>query len=582
MNDRPATMTKKLLIRDVTLRDGQQSLFATRMTQKQVERTLPGFKDAGFYALEVWGGAVPDSIMRYLHENPWYRLESIRRALGDDIPLTALSRGRNLFGYNPYPDEVINGFVKKSIESGLTIMRIFDALNDLNNIRSTVKFVKENGGIADCTIVYTVDPKYSTREKVKALLHAKVLPSKIFTKKYFLEKALELQEMGADIITIKDMAGLITPFRAGMLVRMIKQNVSVPVNFHTHCTPGYGLASTLMAIVNGVDIVDTALISFAGGTAAPAFELIQLFCDKMDIETGVNIEAVVGLDKELRTIRAELKEFDGYKAPREFNILTDKLPKDIDQMFEMAIAFAKADKEDDLLEVCHRIESWFGFPEPDAKICEAEVPGGMYSNMLAQLKALKMEKLLPRALELIPMVRLASGCPPLVTPTSQIVGVQAVNCALDELNGVPLYTTKSIQFVNLVKGVYGHTPVPVDPDFRFKLAGVKEETPYDTRFYKKQDNPVFEEYGGVKLALNEKEELLLELFPSVARDYLKKRMEDTYLAEIHRVEDEKRKKIEEEKLKYDILTPEAKQKRLLDGLYNYEWQSSEGETIGLS
>ena len=575
-------MKKQLLIRDVTLRDGQQSLFATRMTQKQVERTLPGFKEAGFYAMEVWGGAVPDSIMRYLHENPWTRLESIKAALGDTTKLTALSRGRNLFGYNPYPDEVILGFNRDAIQSGITIMRIFDALNDMDNIRSTVKFVKENGGMADCTLVYTVDPKYSTREKVKALFHAKVLPSKIFTKDYFLKKALELQEMGADIITIKDMAGLITPLRAGSLVRMIKQNVSLPLDFHTHCTPGYGLASTLMAIVNGADIVDTSLMSFAGGTAAPSFEIIQLFCNRMNIETGVNIDAVIGLDQILRSIRLELKEFDSYQMPREFNILTDTLPHDIDQMMEMAIAYAKADKEDDLLEVCHRLESWFGFPEPDKKICEAEIPGGMYSNMLAQLKQLKLEKLLPRALELIPLVRLASGCPPLVTPTSQIVGVQAVNCALDEANGVPLYTTKSIQFVNLVKGVYGRTPVPVDPDFRYKLAGVREETPYDTRFYKKQDNPVFEEYGGVKLALNEREELLLELFPSVARDFLKKRMEDTYLSEIHRVEEEKRLKIEAEKLKYDILSPEEKQKRLIDGLYNYEWSSTDGETIGLS
>ncbi len=575
-------MKKQLLIRDVTLRDGQQSLFATRMTQKQVERTLPGFKEAGFYAMEVWGGAVPDSVMRYLNENPWHRLESIHNALGNTTLLTALSRGRNLFGYSPYPDDVISGFNRNAIKSGISIMRIFDALNDLDNIRSTVKYVKENGGIADCTLVYTVDPKYSTREKVKALFHAKVLPSKIFTKDYFLRKAIELQEMGADIITIKDMAGLITPLRAGMLVRMIKQNVSVPVDFHTHCTPGYGLASTLMAIVNGVDIIDTSLMSFAGGTAAPAFEIIQLFCHRMNIETGVNISAVVELDRELRAIRQELKELDSYKAPREFNILTDTLPRDIDQMMEMAIAYAKADKEDDLLEVCHRIENWFGFPDPDAKICEAEIPGGMYSNMLAQLKALKLEKLLPRALELIPLVRLASGCPPLVTPTSQIVGVQAVNCALDESNGVPLYTTKSIQFVNLVKGVYGRTPVPVDPEFRFKLAGVKVEMPYDTRFYKKQENPVFEEYGGVKLALNEKEELLLELFPSVAHDYLKKRMEDTYLDEIHRVEEEKQEKIEAEKQKYNILSPEEKQKRLLDGLYNYNWSSSEGETIGLS
>jgi pyruvate/oxaloacetate carboxyltransferase len=573
---------KMLLIRDVTLRDGQQSLFATRMTQKQVEHTLPGFKDAGFYAMEVWGGNVPEAMLRYLNENPWDRLEKIKEVIGDSTLLAGMSRGRNLFGYNPYPESVINGFHRNAIKSGIAIMRVSDTLNDLNNIRPTIANIKENGGIADCAVVYSVDPKYSTREKVKALLHAKVLPTKIFTKDHFLQKAIELQEMGADIITIKDMAGLITPFRAGTLVRMLKQKISVPVDFHTHCTAGYGLASTLMAIVNGADIVDTALMSFAGGNAAPAFELIQLFCNRMHIKTGVNIKAVIQLDHELRAIRRELKEFDTYEFPREFNILTDILPRDIDQMMEMAIAYAKADKEDDLLEVCHRIESWFGFPEPDLKIGDAKIPGGMYPNMLSQLKQLKLEKLLPRALELVPLVRLASGCPPLVTPASQIIGVQAVNCAVDEEKGSPLYATKSIQFVNLVKGIYGRTPVPIDPEFRFKLAGVKDEIPYDIKFYKKQENPVFDEYGGVKLALNEKEELLLELFPTLAHEYLEKRMEDTYLDEIHRVEEEKRIKLEEEKQKYNILSPEQKQKRLLDGLYNYEWSSSDGETIGLS
>jgi pyruvate/oxaloacetate carboxyltransferase len=578
-------MKKRLLIRDVTLRDGQQSLFATRMNQQQVDRTLPGFREAGFYALEVWGGAVPDSVMRYLHENPWDRLEIIHKEIGEASLLTALSRGRNLFGYNPYPDDVIEGFNRNAIHSGISIMRVFDALNDTDNIRSTVKFVKENGGIADCTVVYTVDPKYSTKDRIRALLHAKILPSHIFSKEYFLGRAKEFEKMGADMITVKDMAGLITPGKAGRLVKMLKQNISVPIDFHTHCTPGYGLAATLMAIVNGVDIVDTALMSFAGGSAAPAFELIQLFCDRMDIDTGVNIEAVVNLDSELRAIRLELAEFDSTKAfPREFNILTDKLPHDIEQMFELAIAYAKSDKEDDLLEVCHRIESWFGFPEADDKIRDAEIPGGMYSNMLAQLKQLKLEKLLTRAMELIPMVRLVSGCPPLVTPTSQIVGVQAVNCTIDEAKGDPIYTTKSIQFVNLVKGVYGHTPVPIDPEFRYKIAGVRDETPYDTRYYRRQENPVFEEYGGIKLAKDEKEELLLELFPSVAADFLKKRMEDAYLAEIHMIEEEKYRKLEEEKQKYEILTPEQKEQRLLDGLYNYHWSSfsEDDPTIGHS
>lgn len=575
-------MKKELLIRDVTLRDGQQSLFATRMNQKQVERVLPGFKEAGFYAMEVWGGSVPEAMLRNLNENPWERLEKIKETLGDSTLLTGMSRGRNLFGYNPYPDSVISGFARHSIQSGVTIMRVSDALNDLENIRPSISFIKENGGIADCAVVYSVDPKYSTREKVKALLHARVLPTKVFTKDHFLQKAIELQEMGADIITIKDMAGLITPFRAGTLVRMLKQKIKVPVNFHTHCTAGYGLASTLMAIVNGANIVDTALMSFAGGNAAPAFELIQLFCNRMNIKTGVNVNAVIQLDQELRAIRRELKEFDNFEFPREFNILTDVLPHDIDQMMEMAIAYAKSDKTDDLLEVCHRIENWFGFPEPDLKIADAKIPGGMYPAMLEQLRQLKLEKLLPRAIELVPLVRLASGCPPLVTPVSQIIGVQAVNCAVDEFKGNPMYTTKSIQFVNLVKGVYGHTPVPVDPEFRFKLAGVKGEIAYDTKFYKKQENPVSEEYGDVKLALNEKEELLLELFPAVAREFLYNRMEATYLEEIHRVEEEKRLKIEEEKRKYNILSAEEKQKRLLDGLYNYEWSSSEGETIGLS
>ena len=575
-------MKKQLLIRDVTLRDGQQSLFASRMTQKQVERTLPGFKNAGFYAMEVWGGSVPEAMLRNLDENPWNRIDEIKEAIGDSTLLAAMSRGRNLFGYNPYPENVISGFTSHAIQSGITIMRVADALNDLENIRPSIKFIKENGGIADCAVVYSVDPKYSTREKVKALLHARVLPTKLFTKDHFIQKAIELQEMGADIITIKDMAGLITPFRAGTLVRMLKQKISVPVDFHTHCTAGYGLASTLMAIVNGADIVDTAIMSFAGGTSAPPFELVQLFCNRMNIKTGVNIKAVIQLDQELRAIRRELKEFDNYDFPREFNILTDILPHDIAQLMEMAIAFAKADKGDDLLEVCHRIGSWFGFPEPDLKMAEAKIPGGMYPDMLAHLKQLKLENLLPRAIELVPLVRLASGCPPLVTPASQVIGVQAVNCAVDEENGKPLYTTKSIQFVNLIKGIYGHTPVPVDPEFRFKLAGVKDEIPYDTKFYKKQENPVNEEYGGVKLALNEKEELLLELFPAIAREFLQNRMESTYLEEIHRVEEEKRIKHEEEQQKYNILSPEEKQKRLLDGLYNYEWTSTDGETIGLS
>lgn len=563
-------MKRNLLIRDLTLRDGQQSLFATRMTQAQVDKVLPLYKDANFYAMEVWGGAVPDSIMRYLAENPWERLEKIKAAIGDSSRLTALSRGRNLFGYNPYPEEVIEGFCRFAVQSGVGIMRIFDALNDVENVKASIKYVKENGGIADATVCYTVDPHFSSRDRIKALLHAKLLPNNIFTDDYFLNKALEMEALGADMITIKDMAGLIPPVRSGRLISLFKQKLKVPVDFHTHCTPGYGLASSLMAIINGVDILDTSIMNFAGGPAAPAFELIQLFCNKLNIETGVNQEVVVKINNILRDIRVEMADIDSYKMfPREFDITRDKLPRDIDDLFELSIAYAKSNKEEELLDCCQKIERYFKFPEPDENVKFAEIPGGMYTNMLSQLKALKLEKLLPRTLEIIPTVRLAAGCPPLVTPTSQIVGVQAVNCIIDENKNQPFYTTKSIQFVNLVKGSYGHTPIPIDPEFRYKIAGVKEETPYDTRNYKKQDNPVFPEYGDVKLAENPKDELLLELFPAVASDFLKKRVIDKYLSEIHRVEEEKLQKHLKEKQEYESLSKEEKEKRLLEGLTKF-------------
>ncbi|HNX08368.1 MAG TPA: carboxylase, partial [Bacteroidales bacterium] len=368
----------------------------------------------------------------------------------------------------------------------------------------------------------------------------------------------------------KDMAGLIPPIRTGRLISLLKQRLKIPVDFHTHCTPGYGLASSLMAIINGVDILDTSIMTFAGGPAAPAYEVIQLFCNKLGVETGVNQEVVVKINNILCDIRTEMADIDSYKMfPREFDITTDVLPRDIDDLFELAIAYAKSNKEDELLECCHKIDRYFKFPEPNENVKFAEIPGGMYTNMLSQLKALKLEKLLPRTLEIIPTVRLAAGCPPLVTPTSQIVGVQAVNCIIDENKGQPFYTTKSIQFVNLVKGSYGHTPIPIDPEFRYKIAGVKEETPYDTRNYRKQDNPVFPEYGDVKLAENPKDELLLELFPAVATDFLKKRVENKYLSEIHRIEEEKHQKYMKEKQAYESLSKEEKEKRLMEGLTKF-------------
>ena len=504
-------MAQKLLIRDLTLRDGQQSSFATRMTQQQIDRVLPFYKDANFYAMEVWGGAVPDSVMRYLNENPWDRLEKIKAVVGNVSKLTALSRGRNLFGYAPYTDEIIEGFCRNSIESGLGIMRIFDALNDVNNVKSTIKYVKKYGGIADCAVCYTIDPKYPKLGLLDKL-KGKKNPEPVFTNAYFLDKAKQMAALGADMVTIKDMSGLIQPSRIAELIPLFKQNLSIPVDFHTHCTPGYGLGAVLMAIIKGVDIVDTNIWNFAGGTGAPAIELVYIFCKKLGVELDVNMEAVAKINKELYGIRKELEAVDASKQfPNPFNPLTDQLPAEIDKEFDKAIEAAKANNEEALLNACHAIEAYFNFPKPNELVKKAEVPGGMYSNMVAQLKQLNSMDILEKAMELIPTVRLAAGLPPLVTPTSQIVGAQAVNCALDIKAGKPMYSNQM------------------------------------------QPNPELPEAGGVKLAANEKEVLLLELFPQVAKNFLTKQKVAAYEAQ-HKADAPQAEKVVAEEKKNEPIT----------------------------
>lgn len=564
---------KKILIRDLTLRDGQQSLFATRVKQEQIDKVLPLFKEANFYAMEVWGGAVPDSVMRFLNENPWDRLEKIKAGIGKTSKLTALSRGRNLFGYNPYPDEVIKGFNENSVKSGVDIMRIFDCLNDVNNMKSTIKYIKKSGGIADCAVCYTIDPKFTSAQKMKYLFKGKKIPKDIFTIDYFVQKAKLMEELGAGIITIKDMAGLIPPSMAGEMVRSMKKNLKIPIDYHTHCTPGYGLASALMAMINGADIIDTNIYYFSGGSAAPAIELVQIFAKKLGIDTGLNMKAISKINKELKIIRQGLSDFDPYKEmPIDFDFIKDKLPKNIDQLFDKAIDLAKKDvNEEELLNTIHQIEDYFNFPKPNEKVKDAEIPGGMYTNMLAQLKQLKLEELFDRVLKTVPMVRIDAGCPPLVTPSSQIIGAQSVNCVIDQNNKKPFYTKTTVQFINLVKGCYGKTPLPVDPKFRKKIAGVDQEMDYDTSNYKKQDNPTLAEFDNVKLAKDYKEELLLELFPAVATTFLKKQIEkhynDVVLAD-KKAKDDKHRKA---KAEFDNLSPEKKEKLLEKGLYNYDW-----------
>lgn len=519
------------------MRDGQQSLFATRMSQSTIDRLLPLYENAGYYILEVWGGAIPDSVMRYLDESPWNRLRKASEAMKGKSLLSALSRGRNLFGYVPYPNSVLEGFYKEAIKNGLNVMRIFDALNDIDNIKDSIKMINELGGIADGAVCYTVDPKEEETPKasgfgakLKGLFGSKPkAPEKIFTDEYFVDKAVEMERLGAKIITLKDMAGLVSPLRAASIISKLKANVSVPVDFHTHCTPGYGLASSVMAMIHGVDILDTNIWWFGGGSAAPAIELIYIFANRLGIEVEVNMEAVGAIRNELLNARKELKQFDlAAQLPIAFDPLNDVLPDNISAEFDKAIACAKANDEEGLLAACHAIEDYFCFPKPNELVKNAEVPGGMYSNMVAQLKALQASELLDDAMKLIPKVRRDAGLVPLVTPTSQIVGSQAVSLAMDRKKGNPDYSNKSNQFISLVKGEYGHTPVPVDPSFREMITGDATEYPYDVSKYVAPENPVLDDLGGVKLASNDEEYLLLQLLPTVAKTFLRKRRQEEY------------------------------------------------------
>lgn len=513
--------TTQLSLRDVTLRDGQQSLFATRMTQAQVDRVLPFYRSAGFPYLEVWGGAVPDSVMRFLGENPWHRLEKVKAAVGSSAKLTALSRGRNLFGYAPYPDAVIEGFARHAVSAGVDVMRVFDALNDLDNVASSIRGIRAAGGEADGAVCYTVDPVVSTIDRLRALVRGNFMPRRIFGLAYFVERAKALEAQGASMVTVKDMAGLLDPASCAALIPRLKAELAVPVCLHTHCTPGYGLATVVTALLHGVDIVDTAILPFSGGPAAPSYELVQLFADRLGLETGIDRAAVGRIGAELRIIRGELAAFDEIRSlPRPLDLSRDHLPPSDERLVDAALEAARAGRWTDLLTATRALEASMGLPAPDDTVRTAQIPGGMYTNMLAQLKGLSLEHLVPQVLALVPRVRWDAGCPPLVTPTSQIVGAQAVNCVVDVARGQPMYTTVSNQFRDLVRGIYGRTPVPVDPSFRERIAGVRAETPYDIGLWRPQDVPLLPDCGHVSLTRSERERLLLELFPAVAKDFL--------------------------------------------------------------
>ena len=472
---------------DITLRDGHQSLFATRMNSRQIAEVVDDIARCGFYDLEVWGGATLDVCLRYLDENPFERLGMITAASKGHSLTRALCRGANLFGYQPYPADIIRDFSVAALQRGLDIMRIFDALNDPENIKVPVQAVKEAGGLVDGAVSYTTGP--------------------VFDVDYWAKTCKTYEDIGADMISVKDMAGLATPEAAWELIPALKNTLSVPVHWHSHCTPGYGHLTAVISMMLGVDAIDTCFMPFAGGSSHPSVELLHFFAERLGVDDGLNTEAFDSIDLRLRKIRTELCEFDSFKSriPCPFSP-SHELEKKADDII-VAIALGDLELATVLMQ---KLEDDLGFPPPDPAVRDAQVPGGMLSNMLSQLETFGMIDRLNDVLIEMAVVRESAGYVPLVTPTSQIVGVQAVNNVK-----FGRWQNNIIDYVRLVRGEFGQTPAPIDPAFREMITGSREEIRYDPSGFD-YSLPVTNDFTKDELYPDREHELCYYLFPKVA------------------------------------------------------------------
>ena len=442
----------KVFITDTILRDAHQSQAATRM---RIEDMIPGLKaldEVGYWSLECWGGATFDSCMRFLNEDPWERLRTLKAHL-PNTKLQMLFRGQNILGYKHYADDVVEAFCKKSIENGIDVVRIFDALNDPRNLEAAIKFVKEYGGMCEAAISYTVSP--------------------VHNQDYFVKLAMQLEKMGADTICIKDMANLLLPYDAYSLVKKLKENVSVPIHLHTHNTAGIGDMTNLMAIQAGVDIVDCALSPMANGTSNPATESLVATLKGTERDSGLDLEKLSDAAAHFRKVATKLKA-DGTLDPKVLNV--------------------------------------------DSNTLLYQVPGGMLSNLISQLKQANAEDKYYEVLAEVPRVRLDFGYPPLVTPTSQIVGTQAV---LNILSG-ERYKMITKESKGLLKGEYGQLPAEVNEEVRKKAIG--DEAPITVRPADLLE-PELEKYREETkdIAKCEEDVLSYALFPQVAEKFFKTR-----------------------------------------------------------
>ncbi len=447
-------MVTKLNIMDTTLRDAHQSLWATRMELGDMLPILPKMDKVGYWALEVWGGATFDTCLRFLDENPWDRLCVIKQNC-PNTPLAMLTRGQNLVGYRHYSREIVNRFIKASHENGIDMFRVFDALNDIRNVKDTADALNEHGGHFEGAISYTMSP--------------------VHTLDSYLEYAQQLKDLGANSICIKDMAGMLTPYRTERLVAALDKEIGLPVHVHCHYVGGMAPANYLKAAEAGAAIVDTASAPLAFGNSQPATEMIVAALKESSYDTGLDLELLFEIAEYWETVRKKGK----YK--RGISTLTHM------------------------------------------KVYSHQVPGGMMSNLVSQLEIQKASNRLHEVLEEIPRVRAEVGFPPLVTPMSQIVGTQAV---FNVLTG-KRWSVVSKEMKDYIAGYYGKAPGPIDQDVMKSVLGENEPLPADIApgsLVKTTFDEVAEEIGD--LAQSEEDVLMYALFPNEARAYLEKHRQE--------------------------------------------------------
>ena len=445
---------KPVQIMETVLRDGHQSLCATRMRIEDMLPQLEALDAVGYKALEAWGGATFDTCLRFLGEDPWERLDTLKANL--KTPIQMLLRGQNLLGYNHYSNDVVEKFVQKASQHGIGVFRIFDALNDVRNLKVAINAAlncPEKPEVQGC-LVYTISPVH-TNEK-------------------FVELAKELQDMGCHSICIKDMSGLLKPYVAEDLVKKLKAALDIPVELHTHCTSGFGHATYLKAIEAGVDVIDTALAPFSSDTSQPCTETMIRALEGTEYDTGIDVQQLTPISKHFLSVKKRIID--------EFNLK--------------------------------------GYFDINPNVLDFQIPGGMLSNLANQLKEAGMEDKYQDLLDEMPRVRKDLGYPPLVTPSSQIVGTMAT---FNVMSG-ERYKMVPKEFKDLARGKFGRTPVAIDRDFLTKTLGIAPEDIIEDCSVEDAKAKTFAEFEAElkeKGFLNPSEEDVLSyaLFPQVAEEF---------------------------------------------------------------